>query len=216
METAIQSAYGLQTYREEYNILDTYEDGRNRLRRHVELFPQQWLSFGFSHSDDTYVFMHDIHQLDMSLLTTPRRAEDWFASCYYIHTVLCPDFTTIRKGAIVCVECMESASHGSRRKIEGKMILQMMSELLAHYPCRFVCKNYHTGVWFNLFISSVRKLLPPEFKDMYQVGCQFDGHLGEAMLVPTVNIANQRMLGQLEQTLRRRYDNEKSFRLNDK
>ena len=214
LEDAMRRAQGIQTYQEEYKILDTLEDGMRVFSRHVSLFPKHWLTLTYSHTDETYVFMQDIAELDMSQLTTPRRVDDWFAGCYYIHALLCPDFATIRTGAIVCVECVNHDwQPKTRQGNDGKLILKMMSELLAHFPCRFICKNYHTGVMFNLFIATLRKLLPSEFKDMYQVGCDFDGHLGDAMLTPTVELANLRLLGRMEHVLKRRYDNEKSFKL---
>ena len=66
----------------------------------------------------------------------------------------------------------------------------------------------------NLFVAGMRKLLP-EIKEMYQVGCEFDGHLGEAMLVPTVELANQRLLQRMDQALQQYYDNVQTFKLHE-
>ena len=112
------------------------------------------------------------------------------------------------------MECAGGDWAGNKGKVNGKIVLQMMTELLAFFPCKFLCKMYHTGVMINLFVAGMRKLLP-EIKEMYQVGCEFDGHLGEAMLVPTVELANQRLLQRMDQALQQYYDNVQTFKLHE-
>lgn len=57
----------------------------------------------------------------------------------------------------------------------------------------------------------VKPLFPKELK--VEFGCQFEPRLDALYLVPSLQEANSRLLGRVEETLRRRYDNERWFRL---
>ena len=64
-----------------------------------------------------------------------------------------------------------------------------------------------------IFASILRKILPTELRGNFQVGFQMDSHLSNAFLVPNVEEANKRMLAVMEDALKLRYENEKSFSL---
>lgn len=211
LDDALRRAYGLQAFREEYKIHDSLEEGRRLLHSLVTVIqPLQFLSFSFSQGDGTYVLVHDVTKFETKHMTTPRKANEWFAAAYYMQTVLNPDLESVRKGCICCVEC---EGFDVTKKQDFKIFQKMFSELMTSYPFRGVCKHYHTGLFCNLIISAFRKLLPKSLRDTFQIGLKFDCRLDEAFLVPTVAIANQRFLSRVDETLMRRYINESTFSL---
>lgn len=212
VEDAVKRAYGLQCFREEYKIRDSVEQGCHCMQQLVyELSPKQLLSFSFSHSDGTYVLVHDITKADTNRVSTPKKCDDYFGFCYYLHTLWGPDFESIRKGGICCVEC---EGWDWKKKQDGKLILRYFTRLLTFYPFRGVCKSYHTGMFANLLASALRKAIP-SLKETFFMGLQFDGRLDEAFLVPSLEFSNRRLLSRMEATLKLRYQNERTFTLSE-
>lgn len=57
--------------------------------------------------------------------------------------------------------------------------------------------------------------VPSGVRHVYKTGVTFDGRLDGFFLLPNVETANQRMLGRMKATLKRRYHHEASFSLSD-
>lgn len=211
VEDAVQRCYGMQEFRHEYNIVDNFEQGRRYLRWVFKMFPWQFLSFPFSEKDGAYVFVHDFSKFEPKAFTCPDMADDWLKSMYYSHFLFIPDLESIRKGLICVIECEEM----KYRRDVNKHFSFFFSQFLTHYPFYGQCHWYHTGAMVNIFASILRKILPKDLRDNFLVGYQFDGNLGDAWLVPTVEEANARMLASMETALQLRYQNEKNFVLRD-
>jgi hypothetical protein len=85
-------------------------------------------------------------------------------------------------------------------------------ELAAVYPFRLnKLKYFNSGSAWNVAISMVKPFLPKELS--VEVGCQFEAGLDTLYFVPSLQEASFRLLGRVEDTLRRRYANERTFRL---
>lgn len=210
-EDAIRRAYGLQAFREEYNILDTYEDGCRCIRALVGLFPEELLSFGFSHQGGTYVLVHDASKLKTTALDTPKKVETFFAASYYLHQAMIPDMASARKGIIVLVEC----SQFSFVQKQNSNIQQLFSQLLSIYPFTGSLRCYHTGLMFNLLASMLRSVLPPKLKDKIKTGLMLDQSLDTYYMVPSVEAVGQRVIQRMSETLKKRHDNLDAFVLTD-
>ena len=91
---------------------------------------------------------------------------------------------------------------------------KLWTESLAIYPYKIrQIKYFHTGMYANLAASLMKRFLPTEVYSKVQVGCQFGGRLDTFYAVPTREIANQRLLGRINECLRTRYDNIQNFKL---
>jgi hypothetical protein len=91
---------------------------------------------------------------------------------------------------------------------------ELFLQLLVYYPVNpKQTKHFNTGAMANIICSTIKKLMPIEVRDKFQVGYTFDGEMSQAFLTPTVEAANQRMIARMTQALWLRYDNESSFRL---
>ena len=209
VEDAEQRCWAMQYFRHEYLIEDRYNQGCQMMDIVFGLFPEQFLFFGFSESDGTYVWVHDLSKFEPRAFTRPKLSDDYYRFQYYSHILFCPDFESIRKGIITVCECRDV----NMRRDVTKHVSKFFSEFLSHYPFNGQCRFFNTGTMVNIFASVLRKLLPKELRETFQVGYQMDGHLSEAFLVPNVEESNKRMLTNLKETLKLRYDDEKSFSL---
>ena len=206
---AVARVQGLQHFRQEYDINDTLQDGCQALQGMIKLLPQHELAFGFSHSDGCYINVSDMAKYEPAKKITRHREEiQWFAGSYYQLQAINPDLESIRKGSITLVECegMEFKS-----KPEVKLLLKMTRELYAVYPFSGRVRHYHTGVVYNLVASMMKKILPTDVADKFQVGLMADVSLDQLYLVPTPEIATQRLLLNMHNALKKRIANEKSF-----
>ena len=125
---------------------------------------------------------------------------------------LCPDFQSIRKGAIILVE---NEGFDWKKNFNVQDLKQMYVELTSHYPFQFQSvKNFNTGIFFNLVISMARPFIPKHLYRTLQMGCQSElGRLDRLYLTPTVRVANERLLSSVSAALQKRYANEASFKL---
>ena len=78
-------------------------------------------------------------------------------------------------------------------------------------PSHCTANHYHTGTMFNVFFSTVKRL-HTRIND-YRVGCIAPVFLDEIYLQPSVEASNQRLIAALEESLERRFRNEKNFAL---
>ncbi|CAB9516620.1 expressed unknown protein [Seminavis robusta] len=212
MEEAVQKAFGLQEFCKEYKILNSYQEGCQKLQFMIRQFPRMMMSWGFSEEDGTYVLAHDTKYFDTTVLSTPDKVDSWMAGAYYLHTTMTPDMATIRKGHIVLIEC-EGVDWS--RKQDYKLLQKLFSQLISVYPQKSEMRHYHTGMVVNLLTSMVKRFLSKDLRDLITMGLQHDCRLDQVYMVPDVPTANDRMILRLQETLRRRYDNEKSFKLAD-
>ena len=123
------------------------------------------------------------------------------------HTAF-PDFESVRKGFVGIVECH---SFDMAKIQEMKLLQKTFSQLFAVYPLRGSFRHYHTSSLFNTMASLFKKALPEHLS--IQVGLQCEERLDHIFLVPNEKIATQRLMQEVENSLKRRYANEKAFSL---
>jgi hypothetical protein len=209
-EDVINRCYALQAFKEEYKILDSYEQGCRYLDFVLKLFPRLYLSFGFdAQQDGSYMVVQDMEKFDPKAFTTPDMEDDCMRAMYYFYPMLAPDIESIRKGHVVVTECL---GMGMRKDVL-KYFTTFFSICCSHYPQVAHSHCFHTGTMLNVAVSILRKILPENMRGDFQVGFMSDDHLADVLLVPTVEAANERVLKKMKEVLRRRYDIEASFRL---
>jgi hypothetical protein len=210
LQEAEHRARGLQEFVQEFKILNTYEEGCRLLRFMVQMFPRQFLSFTFSDLEGTYVLAQDIAHFDTTVLKTLTQTNKWFVAAYYLHATMTPDLATIRKGHVVLLEC-QGVDWTAKQNF--KLIQRMFIHLLRYYPIKGEMRHYHTGIIVNMLTSMVKGFLCKETRELIKMGLTLDSRLDQLFLVPNVAAANARMMVRLQETLKRRYENEKSFSL---
>jgi hypothetical protein len=211
LEDVVQRCYALQEFRKEYKILDSYVQGCRCLQSGMELFPRQYLSFSFSWEEGKYVFLHDVQKFEPKEFTNFDMVHDWLRMMYYLHILFFPDLESIRKGVIIGVDCQDM----TLRRDVMKYFKLLFDDLMAYFPHSGQCRMFNTGTIMNTIASLLRKILPPEMKDNFQVGYQYEGNMADDFLTPSVEAANQKMLRRMQYNLRQRYTNEMVFSLED-
>ena len=61
--------------------------------------------------------------------------------------------------------------------------------------------------------AMVKKVLPLELRNTFQVGLTLNGRMDSIFLVPNEQVATERMFRQMDETLKLRYENERNFSL---
>lgn len=211
IETALERALHLQHFQEEYDIKDTLDDGVRCFLGLVQLFPQFHLSFSYNSDQGNYVMVYDMACFDLRLLKSEKQIRNWLGGSYYTLTVFCPDMEAIRRGAILINEC---EGYDWKINMNFKTLRRVWSEVAAVYPVWWKqFKYFNSGTTFNLVASMLRSFLPAHARDKLEFGCQFERRLDELYLVPNADVANDRLMGRFMESLNRRYQNEKNFRL---
>jgi hypothetical protein len=208
VEDAIQKAMGLQSFRQEYGILESLKDGIRHISDVCRLLPQFVLAVSFIHQDGGYVGVVDWNKANFHKLSSKQDVQSFFAGMYYLQHSMLPDLASIRNGFQMLAECQDVQW---AKKKDFKLVIKLAFEMLNFYPCKVVIKNYHSGLVMNMLLSLLRRALP-EGIDVHAGFC-WDCRLDSLYLVPTVEAATERMLRQLNECLARRFENAKEFSL---
>ena len=203
---AIAAARALQTLREEYHFIDSYEMAVAGLRKVVQANPRKFLLFCFSTNERRYVLAHDTCQR----VSDAEDLQTYMAGAYYLYQTMSMDFESIRQGIIVLVEC---EGYDWRQKRSWIFAKKMFMELIYYYPLRGEFRHFHNGMIFNIWASILKKLLPDRLARSFYSGCRMDSSLRELFLVPTPEDANARLMERMRIALELRYWHEKSFSL---
>lgn len=210
MDDVEQRAQALQAFREEYNVMDTYQDGCRALERFQEKCPLLFLHFGFSVPDGTYLFVYDGSELDADAFNTQEGRQIFFKAYYYVSHACFPDFATIRNGCINSAEC---EGMDWTKKSMFKLIRELYSTFGSAYPHTGSVMFFHTGVFFNTMAAVFLKFLPPKVRAHHQIGAIGRGRLDALCLVPTPEVAIKRALQGMQDSLKLRYQNQDAFSL---
>ncbi|CAB9515492.1 expressed unknown protein [Seminavis robusta] len=183
-EQALERVRHFQIFREEYKLRNTVEEGKRISRDFVQQHPLTVLSVCLN--------------------------PDEVGFAYYSGHIFSPDFTAIRKGINFVLETMDYDWHNLTMKTRRKM----WTECLGVYPYHVrKLKYFHMGLFASLAASLMKKFVPQEIYNKVQVGCQFGGRLDTFYVVPTREIANQRLIERIDACLERRYENIQNFGL---
>lgn len=211
VEDAVHRAQVLQVFRQEYKILDSHQQqGCRAITHFLELAPQVILFFAFSESDGAYVLVDKPSAMQITDFNTPAKADAFFVACWYIGHCCFPDFAAIRLGLINVCEC---EGMDWSKKMNFKLITRLFSQLWSAYPFTGTFQHYHTGVIFNTMGTIFKKFLPTELREKFVFGLVGRSRLDSICMVPTPEIATQRLQQEMFTSLRLRYENEKKFSL---
>ena len=112
--------------------------------------------------------------------------------------------------------CSLSLSHRYdwKKGMDYKSLKRVWSEIGGVYPFKVEkVKYFNAGTTMTIVIAMVKKFFPKDLRQRIEVGLQFEQRLDTLYLVPSLEEANQRLVGRVGETLRRRYANESTFRL---
>jgi hypothetical protein len=212
IEQALHRVHHLQCFKEEYGILDTVQDGTRCFEAYIDLFPRIHLSLAYCQESGEYVIIYDNTQFETSRLNSEERLRTWLGGVFYTCHVVTPDFAAMRCGTTLVLE-----NEGYIWNCDMQLftcLRRLWSEVTSVYPVHVKrLKYFHSGAAMNVLVAMLKPFLPKDLRENVETGCFFDQRLDTIYLVPTLEDANLRFLNRVTQTLQRRYDNERAFRL---
>jgi CRAL/TRIO domain len=210
VDWAVQRARGLQQVRQEYQIVDNYEDGARGLTTLNNYFPGMILGVYYFERDGNEVLISDITKFDFSCWRDPNKMRETMHASYYIIHMMCPDLAAIRTGTVYLVECEGYSLRKDTLPMD--VFLKIFNGLYANYPNRFKkIRYFHAPLLLRILHSILRKLLPPELHCKMQMRHASERRLDTMCMVPSVEEASLRVLEEMKANLKRRYDNERAF-----
>lgn len=212
IQASLKQAANHQSYLEDHGLQDTLQEQIQVLRFLATTFPRLFLGLLFFEKDGRYVFIYSWKGIDLTEFNTPEKSRFWAAALLYPLYLINPDLHAVRRGFIFIADCKD---FDWKRNMDLKTVKMFWRDCSTSLPLRpHKLKYFNTGVFFNTIFSMCRKLIASEVLKIIEVGCSCEGiALADHYLVPDVETANARILGQLEAAAERRHQNEQSFRL---
>jgi CRAL/TRIO domain len=214
--TVLEHAYAMQCFRQEYRITDTLEQGSELFRASLRQHPGFFLAIEYVPNPGNFIAIDDVAAFDPSVLSGYEERRIGMAGFYYRYQCVSSTFQAIRSGVAIMVEC-EGCSFSN---FDAKANEQFMLEFFRWYPKR------HKEVLFlnsptiiNVAYSLWKKYMNSNMKDAFRLGYQIEGMEGQRIdalfKTPSPEIARQHMVQKVEQFLKLRYRNQKTFSLNN-
>jgi hypothetical protein len=222
VQEGVRRATGLQHFRAEYGILNTYEDGCRRLRELVDsLLPDLLIHFGFSEDTNTYLVVVDLAKFQTTSFTK-QQTEAFCAPTYYLLQALNCDFTSIRMGHSFLVECQGVDFDHKQHFSAAKSLFSHLGDL---YPINVLeIKYFHAGVFMLKITSDFKRLMPDILRRQDQLAFEAAGHhhlseftwetepSTEAAILSTPNRYHTNIQN-IQAALKIRYHNERTYAL---
>lgn len=213
VEHALGRARFLQAFREEYKIEDNPSKGLKAFRDYVQLQPGNMLSFEYHQRDGNYVMVFDFCKafFPKTFSRDEGALQTWLSALYFMFHCVSPDLQAIRAGVVLLVEC-EGFSWTKHFDVhQYRLYWEALGD---SYPLKYQqIKHFHTGWFLTMMLSLGKKFVPPEARDSVQVGCKSKHRLDVMCSKPSFEEAQQKMLENLHEALKKRYENEAAFRL---
>lgn len=210
---SMDRARNLQGFRENRDVRDTLKEAQTTLQRFTALLPAHLLHFFFNEHTDTWCFIVDFVKVDMGALSTPEARRTFLVGIYYLYHAVNHQFDAIRRCLFQILECGGFKWRGPRM-IDLNLFKEGMEDVVGIYPVTFYKKRFcNAGTILTMFWTMIRRVTPADLRDKFEIIDNTDIRLDEVCLVPTVEAATARILRDLNEALRRRYENEATFRL---
>lgn len=211
VQSAVNRARHLQIFRDQYKIQDTLDEGAEISRAFLKHHEGHILSIAYNNPMGNYVIIYDQANFNQSVLNTDKTGWPVFlAYGWYLYHAMSPDLHSIRQGIVLIAECEGM----DWMKTDMSTMSRVWEELLVAYPVGFrELKLFHTGTIANMTFALLKKILPARIHKKYNLGCQFEGRLDAYYRIPTPEAADARVQAELESNLKKRYENERTFRL---
>lgn len=158
IESAMETLYRLQLFREEYKVAETLEESNQDLIRMVEIFPGHALSFSITRAEGHpgeeyfYCYVYDMKGWNLKALSSNEKVERFVRMVYYFMNAINPDLAGIRTGVCYVAKCEGFAWENMSINIYKRLL----QDIGGVYPQNIVAlKYYHTGKSFPVVASSV-------------------------------------------------------------
>ncbi|CAB9511520.1 expressed unknown protein [Seminavis robusta] len=218
---SLERAQCLQAFRMQYNINDAVQEGIDIFRRQQDICPGMLLSIEECPNDDgrgSHALVMDLAKyFPLRFLDNPKDFRCSIGSIYY--SILCtqPDLTSVRDGFRQVFECDDVGWENACFKAE----LKSVDELLTSLPYRrkqVKCLRMPSVLLVVLHL--LRPFMPKEEYDAFSYGSEdlqieFPDRIDQFYMQPNADQAFEHLMKRCTSLLKRRVENEESFRLQD-
>ena len=210
LKATLERVRGLQAFRHEYKINDTIEEGMILVSAFTREHPGCLLSFAYDDETENYGGIYDRSRMNHQILKTDQNWRVFLGSAFYIFNALCPDPHSMRQGVFFIAECQDTQS----QKMSVDALQQCWYHFLHHVPVflRSIL-FFHTNTVANLSYSLMKPFMRHDVRNRITVGCQLGVNLSSLYLLPTPEMATQRILMRFADFMTTRYENQESFSL---
>ncbi|CAB9530413.1 expressed unknown protein [Seminavis robusta] len=178
--------------------------------------------FGYNNERGCYIHVYDYDydydyaKIDMDLMKQGNNAHATIVASYYLNHCIALDLEAVRKGILWIAECQGyqwMPTRGSLRYAD-----RYWNDMGSIYPqTKFENTTVFTPAIFNVIKSMMRPFIPQDVYSKIKLGCRFPGFHGQRLdsvyMIPTPQIAEQRVLSKWHEALHLQYANEQSFTL---
>lgn len=230
VDDALQRIRGLQVFRQEYNIGDTFEEGVHFLGALLQQQPGMLLSIDKArtsaklpdevegeidvdaHSNFWMIF--DFARINPPAMNLPADKRNVLAALYYAHHATQPNPNYIRNGILFIAEC-DSMTWDN---ISLDFLGPLWGEMKRYYPIRFKEVSWlRAATAATIMFNLCKPFMPPHIRRMVNMGCEFqafDGRLDELFMAQsTMEEYNHMILSKASGHLQERFHNSQHFRL---
>lgn len=210
LEVALDRVRGLQAFRHEYKISDTFEEGMDLVSSFTQQHPNCLLSFAYDDESENYGLIYDRSRMDHQVLQADSNWRVFLGTAYYIFNSLCPDHHSMRRGIFLIAEC--EGTQSGRMSVDA--LQQCWYHFLYHLPIYYhSIRFFHTNTVANLSYQLMKPFMRDDVRNRITMGCQFGANLSSLYLLPTPEVATQRALERFAGFMKTRYDNQTSYSL---
>ncbi|CAB9502836.1 unknown protein [Seminavis robusta] len=173
-----------------------------------------FMSFSYLPEDGRYTIVYDQAKFDIRCVENPEQFCTSIKSLFYINQIMRPDLQAHRQGLGYLVEC--GGYEWGQGMVDLQAYVRLMSELHIAFPLPVhSVKHFNTSMLFNVLLPIVKRAIPAEMQENFEIGCTFAGgmRLDQFYMLPTPEAASERFRRQLKIAAKIRYDNERIFTL---
>lgn len=209
-EWALNKAFKLQKYCRDNQLLETYEDGARQVAAFMDIHPGLILGVNHFERDGNQVGIFDITRFNNGAWMDPDKQDNIMKASIYLCHVLFSNLACVRKGAVFLCECEGYSIHKNMISIEG--FSKLFNENLYSYPAKLrKIKYFHSPMLLNVMFTIMKKLIPEEIHSKIQVRCGSERRLDAMCMLPSPEVASKRILEDMKEMLRTRYENDRNF-----
>jgi CRAL/TRIO domain len=217
MEQILYRMEMMEKFKLEYKIEDTPQDGVELIHQLSLDQPGFLLSVAHLPSSNNFMSVIDWAHLFPHKCKTWNQNRTFLGYIYYILQCKTCQFTAIREGSSILVECMDAGI----QNFDSQFFSQIPHQLTRWYPKvqrEMFLLNSPSVV--NICFALWRRIMRPDEKKAVHLGHKVMGMEGvridEFYNVPTPEAANQHLLESVFTLLQHRYKMEQQFKLPDK
>lgn len=227
VQDSLRRMRGLQVFRQEYGINDTFDQALEMIRAFLTQQPGLLLAVdkaktasqqgGEDEDADAhlhYLLVLDFAKINPKTIRLPRDKRDMLGAFYYLHTATVAHPTAIRNGLLFIAEC-EGMTFDN---VSPDFVGTIWREFKVYFPLRLKEFSWlRAATAATVLFSLCKPFFPAEVQAKVNLGCEFDafeGRLDELFLNRETPEENMEMtFRRAKRHLRERFQNAEAFRL---